>query len=440
MSMPFIDRILNLPLPVLNHWGYWIILLAAMLEASPLLGLLIPGQSIVILGGFLVKVGVLDLGDVLFVSALGAIIGDLIGFLLGKKYGYSFITRYGKYFFFKREHFEKTKKVMNHHTGKTLVIGRFNSLTRAFAPFVAGSTNVSFLKFFTYNIIGGLSWAISFVMVGYIFGKSYEIISRYIGKFIFIALVVSIVLVYLYRFINKRKHIFSTYHLYALTLNFFSLYVFSKMIEDVIDKELVTRLDIWLNAKMVLLWNPVLNSMMIFITNAVRPTHLFILSMILFFVLLYKKKVYYSLLLLFGMIGGLLFELLTQGIIHRARPENALIEVGGYSFPSGHATMAILFFSILMYSFKDDIKNRALRHTFIIGNIVLFLLIGFSRVYLNVHWLSDVIAGFSLGLFWLTLLILVFKVIISLSKKTLNQIKSSWENIFLMDKKNPHKK
>ncbi len=425
--MSIVDKILSLPFPVLDHWGYWIVLLFAMLEAMPLFGLFAPGMLIVIIGGFLAKIGILEIGDVIFFASAGAIIGDLIGYFLGKKYGYSFISRYGKYFFFKKEHFEKTKKLMNHHTGATLIIGRFNSLTRAFAPFIAGSTNVSFLKFLTYNISGGISWAISFVLIGYIFGKSYEIAEQYIGKFIFIAIILSAIIIYLYRFINKRKHIFSKYHLYTLILNVFSLYLFSKMIEDVIDGELITKLDVWLNAKIVLLWSPLLNKIMVFITNIASPTNLFILSLILLGILVYKKKWYYSLLLLFSMMGGLLFELLTKLIIHRTRPENALIEVSGYSFPSGHATMAIIFFSLLLYSFKDEIKNKSLRYIFIISNILLFLLIGSSRVYLNVHWFSDVLAGFGLGLFWLTLLILVFKIIISLPKKTLDITKNMLE-------------
>jgi len=199
------------------------------------------------------------------------------------------------------------------------------------------------------------------------------------------------------------------------------------MIEDVIDGDLVTKLDVWVNAKMVLFWNPLLNKIMIFITNIASPINLLILSLILFGVLIYKKKWYYSFLLLFSMIGGLLLKVLIKLIVHRARPENALIEVSGYSFPSGHATMAIIFFSLLLYSFKDDIKNKSLRYIFIMSNILLFLIVGLSRIYLNVHWLSDVLAGFGLGLFWFTLLILVFRTIISLSKKTLYIIKNILE-------------
>jgi undecaprenyl-diphosphatase len=254
-------------------------------------------------------------------------------------------------------------------------------------------------------------------MLGYVFGKSYEIAAHYIGRFIFAAVVLSIVIIYLYKFLNKRKHIFSKYHLYALILNIFSLYLFSKLIEDVVDNELITKLDVWINAKIVLLWNPVLNKIMIFITNIVSPLSLLILSIILLGIFVFKKKRYYSLLLLFSISGGLFLEKIIKLIVQRARPENALIEVSGYSFPSGHATMALIFFSLLLYAFKDDIKNKALKYIFVVGSIILFLLIGFSRTYLNVHWFSDVIAGFSLCLFWLTLLILIFKTFIFLLKR-----------------------
>src|SRR3989344_3143871 len=205
--MKITDKILSLPIPVLHLWGYPIVFLSALLEASPFFGIFIPGQTIVMIGGFYAKLGVLNIYYVIVLSALGAIIGDLIGYVLGRRYGYSFIRDYGKYFFFKKEYFKKTKELMNEHTGKTIIIGRFNSITRAFAPFVAGSSKVPFKKFLFYNIAGGISWGVFFSLVGYIFGKAYKVASRYINGLLLVFFIAAVLAAYFYVGHKRRKKI-----------------------------------------------------------------------------------------------------------------------------------------------------------------------------------------------------------------------------------------
>ncbi len=204
MSFIDINTISNLSFLGFSHWGYVVLFFVAAFEALPLLGLLLPGMMIVMAGGFMVKLGVLDIGDAITVVALGAILGDWLGYILGKKYGVSVLEKYGKYFFFHKEQFNKTKKLMHNHTGKSLIIGRFNSLTRSFAPFIAGSTHTPFTKFIFFNIIGGIMWAIVFIMVGFIFGQSYEAASVYIGEFLTIIIIASIGIVCLYVFIKNK--------------------------------------------------------------------------------------------------------------------------------------------------------------------------------------------------------------------------------------------
>ena len=193
------------PTQLLEIWGYWVIFFSAFLETIPGLGLFIPGQTIVILGGFFAKLHLLNLWKVMIISIMGAIIGDFIGYFIGRIYGYSFFIKYGKYFHFKKEYYEKTKRLMNRHTGVSLIFGRFNSLTRAFAPFVAGSTNVSLPKFSFYNIVGGISWGITFVLIGYLFGESYEIALKYVEFFFATLLIILIIVLYSYYLFQKKR-------------------------------------------------------------------------------------------------------------------------------------------------------------------------------------------------------------------------------------------
>jgi len=251
---------------------------------------------------------------------------------------------------------------------------------------------------------------------------SYDLVEKIMGKFIFIVFIISLLLICGYSYLNKRKHFFTRYHLYTLVISILSLYLFAKMAQDLMGKELITTWDLVISSKVNLLWNPVLNQIFIFITDLGSTISLASLSLILLGILIYKKRWYYSTLFVSGMLGGLGLRVLAKIIFHRARPLDGLIAETGYSFPSGHAMISLIYFSLMLYIFKDDIKNIYLKWIFALGCIMMFLLIGFSRIYLNVHWFSDVIAGFALGLFWITLLILVYKVITLLkTNKNLNK-------------------
>lgn len=414
--MHIFDNILNLPSATLSQWGYLILLAATLFETAPLFGVFIPGQTLVIISGVLVKMGTLDFIPLLLIVSFGAIAGDTMGYLIGRKYGYKFISKYGKYFLLKKSNFEKVQKLIGDHAGKTLILGRLNSFTRATVPLITGASRVKFRKFFTFNILGGIIWALSFIILGFIFGASYEIASKYVGQFILLAIILTIAIVFTYRFVDKRKHIFEKYHLYSLSLCIVSTWIFFEMLDGISAGNSIAKFDIWVNSQTTAFWNPALNKIVIFVTNLGGSINIAILSAALLIALIAAKKWYYSILLLFSMGGGVMVEKILKMIIERPRPHNSLIAADDFSFPSGHATMSTIFFSLLLYSFKNDIKNPILKKLFIAGNILIFFLIGLSRIYLNVHWVSDVIAGFSLGVFWLTLLIIAFKITISLAK------------------------
>ncbi|MBI2147659.1 DedA family protein [Candidatus Woesearchaeota archaeon] len=186
-------------------WLYLVLFLLAIIESTPLFGIFVPGQFLVAAAGFLSRDGTLHLGVVIAVSAIGAILGDIIGYWLGRKHGKQFISRYGKYVFLKEEHFLAAKEFLTNHPGKALVIGRFHSITRAITPFTAGATRLRYRTFLSFNIIGGITWAACFSMVGFVFGKSYDTASQYVGTFFIILIVIGIAVLYLFRKTLNKK-------------------------------------------------------------------------------------------------------------------------------------------------------------------------------------------------------------------------------------------
>ena len=131
----------------------------------------------------------------------------------------------------------------------------------------------------------------------------------------------------------------------------------------------------------------------------------FILAMTLGIItyLLLKKR--YSKLSAFvvGIGGGIVLRTILKYLFKRPRPTGGIINETGYSFPSGHTLLSTIFFLFLIYLFAREIKNKTLRILFVSINVMLILLIGFSRIYLGVHWFTDVIGAIFIGMIWVTI-------------------------------------
>ena len=200
--MAIIDKILSLNISFINTFGYPLIFLLIFFEAAPFIGIIIPGSVILFFAGFLTKLGFFNLWIVVFLAVLGAILGDTTGYLTGKYFGKKILSRFGKYFLIKKELSEKTCQVVHAHTGKSLIIGRFNPLTRCIAPFILGIHKVSFAKFMFFNILGGVLWGSFFVLFGYLFGQSYNL-AHDVEKYILIITIFLIISFYIYYNIIK---------------------------------------------------------------------------------------------------------------------------------------------------------------------------------------------------------------------------------------------
>jgi undecaprenyl-diphosphatase len=231
------------------------------------------------------------------------------------------------------------------------------------------------------------------------------VLNHWIIWLIFLIVVILILFLYSYPYIKKSKKEFLRYHIGIPIVNIISLYIFTKMLEGVIYQGSILKVDDIVNKIIFTLYFPGINKIALFITNfgsTVIITSLFIFALA---ALLLRKRWRYALISTVAIVGALVLELGIKALVHRTRPEN-LLETG-FSFPSGHSIMAIVFVSLLIYSFKDDFKNKIIKYILIILSSSFFLAVGVSRIILHVHWFSDVVAGISLGLFWFMLLVLI---------------------------------
>ena len=136
-----------------------------------------------------------------------------------------------------------------------------------------------------------------------------------------------------------------------------------------------------------------------------------------------KKHRWYSLKVPVIALGGVLMMFLLKQLFNRARPLVPLLEpVQGLSFPSGHALMSMSFYGLLIFLVWENVRNVVWKWLLTFLLFVFILLIGFSRIYLRLHYFSDVMAGFAAGIIWLSLSIWVIRRIERYSRKEIDPI------------------
>jgi len=144
---------------------------------------------------------------------------------------------------------------------------------------------------------------------------------------------------------------------------------------------------------------------------------------IFIYFLFIRKHAWYSVRIPVVAIGNISLNLLLKWLFERPRPAlQHLSEVSGMSFPSGHAMMSFSFYGLIIYLIFENVKGKFIRYSLCLILIILMHLIGFSRIYLHVHYASDVMAGFAIGTIWLIVCLFVLKKVESYSKLRLNPV------------------
>src|SRR5919107_4339843 len=188
------DRVLSL----IEQYGYLLILFGVMLEST---GVPLPGETILLAAGVLAQRGHLDLGDAIVFGILGAVIGDQIGYWVGREGGRPFVLRWGRYIFITPERLGRAEAFFGRHGGKAVFLARFFSGLRIFGALVAGISRMRWRTFLFYNALGGASWTAVAVLVGYFLGGSLGLVEQWAGRasvllLILIALTLALYLVY----------------------------------------------------------------------------------------------------------------------------------------------------------------------------------------------------------------------------------------------------
>ncbi len=163
----------------LGNWGYGIVLLISLTETLPLLGLILPGAILVGFFGFLSAQGYLDIGILILFAAIGAILGDGIGYYLGTK-GVRFFRNENK--ILKLSHLKTGEEFFQKHGDKSVLLGRFIGPLRPIVPFVAGLSRMNVRTFLFWNVIGGILWSVTFLLLGYFFGNAVPAIETWSTK------------------------------------------------------------------------------------------------------------------------------------------------------------------------------------------------------------------------------------------------------------------
>lgn len=444
------DQIIHIILPTIEHFGmlgYWIAFLAALLETTIGIGLVLPGSTLILFLGALSARGYLDVGDLLWFAIIGAIIGDNLNYYLGKKYGARWIKN--GVWFLKPEHFEKSRAFFDAHGAKSIFLGRFIPSVKEIVPFFAGSVRMRQRTFFIWNVLGAIGWGFQWVGTGYIFAQSLTLAQTWLSRsgYLFAILLAVFIIFYLikrlavkkgryffslvaslgrslkeaisanpdiqktirrhpflFQFLGNRFRIQSFFGLPATILGLAFVYVlalYGGIIEDLLTSDPIVAADVRIahllavfrmpGPTTVFLWITLLGKWQVIVVSILSATTL---------LWLWKKR-RYILPLLIAVAGSQLFTQFGKLIFHRPRPQTALYVEHSFSFPSGHATIAVAFYGFLTYFLIRETKKWGTKVNLFCAGMGIILLIGFSRLYLGVHYLSDVWGGYLVGLLWL---------------------------------------
>jgi membrane-associated protein len=176
----------------LIQWGGMFMVCAIVfVETGLFVGFFLPGDSLLVTAGLFAAKGDLNVWWLLILVSICAVVGDQVGYVIGRTAGQALYSRPDS-FFFRKKHLEKAHEFYEKYGGKTIVLARFIPIIRTFAPAVAGAAAMNYSKFVFYNIAGGVLWVWSMILLGFFLGRSIPNLDKHIHYVIVVVVFLSI--------------------------------------------------------------------------------------------------------------------------------------------------------------------------------------------------------------------------------------------------------
>ena len=424
----------------LGRWTYVLVGTLAFLETGAFIGLVVPGETAMILGGVVAGQGQIEVVTLIAIVWTCAVAGDCVSYYLGGRLGRDFLVRHGPRFQMTGERLEKVEEFFEKHGGKAIFIGRFVGIVRAMAPFLAGSGGMPFRRFLPFDVLGAGLWATTFILLGYAFWHSLDRVLSIAKQGAFgLGLVISVIagLVWVVRHFRDEANraAFEARLLRALDrpglrvlkpvvmwLRGPARFFLARLTPGQLGLELTTLLAIgavgsfayigsWLTVadgskapgdRTVNDWAVKIDSgtasdIAHALTHIGAPLVIDVVVVLACIALLARRRIMEAVVLGGGLVLAIVTVNVTKDIVDRSRPPNAIDhDIATSAFPSGHAAYAVAWVALAIIAVRVVPALRG-RWLIVISAIPLVLVVAATRLYLRVHWLSDVVAGIGIG-------------------------------------------
>lgn len=412
------STVVSTVLSLSGWWAYAVIGLLAFGEAAAFVGLFLPGETALLLGGVLAATGRVSLPVLLIVAIAAAVLGDSVGYEVGRRGGSPVRrSRLGRRI--GEERWTRAEQFVLRRGGPAVLLGRWVGVLRALVPALAGMTGMPYRRFLAWNLVGGVTWATTVVLAGYATGAAWRSAAHYFSQVGVALAVVAVLAVLGWWLVRHRRRSVDPVPLrtrlasavrrldgLVLTVGVLvagaATFVFAALSEGVMEGGELTSSD-----RPVLDWlvahrSGGLTAVLRVVTDLGGTVALSIIGLVVAGTVARQSRSWRPVAFLATTaVGSSLLTVTAKTLVGRPRPPaaTALVGANGFAFPSGHAlnTAAIVgACAVVLW------RYRRVRVWSATGAAVVILLVGFSRLYLGVHWLTDVLAGYALGVGWLT--------------------------------------